>query len=103
MNGIWIQDWVGSIQTPFGTRLFWDWKLNETQYPGIIEVMQEKEPEGVYFMAYINPYLNDQGDLFQEANMKGEKELQYLVDFHTLAYKIRLYETTAETLGCILG
>ncbi|XP_039270676.2 sulfoquinovosidase-like [Styela clava] len=74
VSGIWIQDWVGQITTSFGTRLFWDWKLDETRYPNIRQIMQDKAKEGVYFTAYINPYLNDKGELYENAS-----DLGYLV------------------------
>jgi hypothetical protein len=28
-----MQDWVGQHRFPEGTRLLWNWQLNETQYP----------------------------------------------------------------------
>lgn len=33
--------------------------------------MAEKAAEGVYFTAYINPYLNTEGSLYEEAAGKG--------------------------------
>jgi alpha-glucosidase len=34
VSGLWIQDWAGKLVTPFGSRLFWNWRWNETWYPG---------------------------------------------------------------------
>ena len=35
ISAMWIQDWSGKITTPFGTRVFWNWKWNETWYPNL--------------------------------------------------------------------
>ena len=34
VSAFWIQDWSGKIQTTFGYRVFWNWRWNETFYPG---------------------------------------------------------------------
>jgi len=34
VSAFWIQDWSGKIQTSFGYRVFWNWRWNETFYPG---------------------------------------------------------------------
>ena len=38
--GMWIQDWSGKIVTDFGTRVFWNWKWNETWYPNLDTVIR---------------------------------------------------------------
>ena len=32
---LWIQDWSGKITTTFGSRVFWNWRWNETWYPAL--------------------------------------------------------------------
>ena len=44
--GMWIQDWSGKIVTDFGTRVFWNWKWNETWYPNLDTVIR------FYFILY---------------------------------------------------
>ena len=38
--GMWIQDWSGKIVTDFGTRVFWNWRWNETWYPNLDTVIR---------------------------------------------------------------
>ena len=40
VSGMWIQDWSGKIVTSFGTRVFWNWRWNETWYPDLDVVIQ---------------------------------------------------------------
>ena len=40
VSGMWIQDWSGKIVTGFGTRVFWNWRWNETWYPDLDVVIQ---------------------------------------------------------------
>ena len=42
VSGMWIQDWSGKIVTGFGTRVFWNWRWNETWYPDLDVVIQVK-------------------------------------------------------------
>jgi alpha-glucosidase len=72
VSAIWIQDWSGKIVTSFGTRIFWNWKWNSTWYPRLDEVIAElKETKGVRTLGYINPSLNNEGDLFKEGDAAG--------------------------------
>ena len=36
VSGMWIQDWSGQKLTPFGNRVFWNWKWNPNHYPGLL-------------------------------------------------------------------
>ncbi len=74
MAGFWLQDWVGKRQTAFGSNLWWNWVLDEKQYPGWDEMIRTLRAKGIRVMTYINPYLADIGDpvegrpnLFREA------------------------------------
>ena len=80
---MWIQDWSGKITTGFGTRVFWNWRWNETWYPDLdtviqatlrrkylnvvtkIFVGQELGEEGVKVTVYLTPHLNTDGDVYQ--------------------------------------
>ncbi|XP_043199030.1 sulfoquinovosidase-like [Amphibalanus amphitrite] len=69
--GIWIQDWSGIVNTAFGERVFWNWRWNETHYPGLDTVIQTLKADGVRLLAYINPYLNIDGDIYQNNKDMG--------------------------------
>ena len=83
---MWIQDWSGKIVTGFGTRVFWNWRWNETWYPRLDTVIQDLKQEGVMVTAYITAHLNVDGDVFQEhaeedAWLKDENGNQLRQDF----------------------
>jgi alpha-glucosidase (family GH31 glycosyl hydrolase) len=76
---LWIQDWVGQRKTGFGTQLWWNWVLDEEQYPHWDELKRRLADDGVRLMTYINPYLaadvaekdKDLRNLFAEAKQNG--------------------------------
>ncbi len=84
--GLWCEDWAGIRQTPFGRRLFWNWQWDAQRYPDLPRRIADLAARGIRFLAYANPYLNTEGELFQEAearrlfirNMAGDT---YRVDF----------------------
>ncbi|XP_033746287.1 sulfoquinovosidase-like [Pecten maximus] len=71
VNGLWIQDWSGDIHTSFGKRVFWNWKLNTTLYTKWNETIADLQKQGIRVLAYVNPNLNKDGDLFKDADSKG--------------------------------
>lgn len=84
--GIWCQDWAGKRVTSFGKRLNWNWKWNREMYPSLPEKIKEYEKKNIRFLAYNNPYLVMEGDLYKEGKEKGyfatkEDGSEYLVDF----------------------
>jgi alpha-glucosidase len=84
--GIWAQDWEGERYTSFGKRLRWNWQWDEKLYPGLDKAIPLLLGQGVRFLGYINPYVLDQGPLYNEAKKKGLLALNkeggpYLVDF----------------------
>ena len=86
MTGLWIQDWVGRIQTSFGSRLFWNWEWDKNQYPNLDTEIVKLKAQGVRVFAYINPNLNREGDLFKEADgqgllVKNSSGDTYIVDY----------------------
>ncbi|CAL1539006.1 unnamed protein product [Lymnaea stagnalis] len=68
---LWIQDWSGKVEMPFGKRVNWDWTWDPAWYPGLDSAIQNLTREGVRVLAYINPYLRQNGHLFTEAATKG--------------------------------
>ena len=87
VTGLWCEDWVGLRVTSFGKRLFWDWKANETRYPGLRQKIAALNDRGVRFLGYVNPYLAVDGSLYGEAAAAGYLALRldadepYVVDF----------------------
>jgi alpha-glucosidase len=74
LAGLWIQDWMGTRITPAGVQLWWDWRLDESYYPGWHQLVADVEKQGGRMMIYINPFLtNTKGHdaLFNEAAAKG--------------------------------
>jgi alpha-glucosidase len=71
VSALWCEDWVGVRHTEFGVRLFWDWKANESRYPGLRQRIAELRDSGVRFLGYVNGYLCSDGDLFPEAEAAG--------------------------------
>jgi alpha-glucosidase len=85
LAAFWLQDWVGKRPTPFGSRLWWNWQLNEEHYPEWPKLVRDLAQKDVRIMTYVNPHLVDVGDdptfsrnLFQEA-----KSADFLVENKT--------------------
>ncbi|KAE9530208.1 alpha-glucosidase [Testudinibacter aquarius] len=84
--GLWCEDWAGIRETSFGKRLFWDWKWSKNRYPNLDNRIQTLKEKNIRFLAYVSPYLCEDGELFPIAkekslfalNSKGEVAL---VDF----------------------
>ncbi len=90
VSALWCEDWAGIRETSFGRRLFWDWQLGErsaARYPDLRAKIQGLNARDIHFMAYTNPYISVDGDLFAEAEAGGhfalrqDKDVPYLVDF----------------------
>lgn len=87
VSGLWCEDWVGLRVTSFGKRLFWDWKANETRYPGLRDRIAALRDRGIRFLGYVNPYLAIDGTLYQDALAAGylvrrlDIDAPYSVDF----------------------
>ncbi len=71
VGALWTQDWEGKRVTAFGKQLMWNWKYAEDQYPKLPEQISDLKRRGIRFLAYINPFLAIEGDLYQEASPKG--------------------------------
>jgi len=70
VSGMWIQDWSGKITTDFGTRVFWNWRWNETWYPNLDVTIQDLRARDVRVLVYMTGHLNIEGDVYQD----GERE-----------------------------
>ncbi|MFA9199778.1 MAG: alpha-glucosidase [Cypionkella sp.] len=90
VSGLWCEDWAGIRETSFGRRLFWDWQMGErsaARYPQLEARIAALAERDIRFLAYANPYLAVDGELFAEAAAGGHFALRcdsdepYLVDF----------------------
>lgn len=80
---LWLQDWVGQRRTSFGTQLWWNWELDENQYPNWDQLREGLEKDDVRVMTYVSPFVGDdvaekgnyRRNLFAEAEREG-----YLVE-----------------------
>lgn len=86
--GLWSEDWCGLRVTSFGKRLFWDWdwQHHQDRYPNLPAKIKALNARGIEFMAYVNPYLCEDGQLFPVAKEHGYMALDKdghvaLVDF----------------------
>lgn len=71
VSALWCEDWAGIRETSFGARLFWDWQASDTRYPNLADWCQELESQGIRFLAYVNPYLCVDGNLYPVARDHG--------------------------------
>jgi len=81
LAAVWLQDWVGRRTTGFGERLQWNWVLDDEQYPGWEQLVDDLEGQGIRVLTYVNPSLSvDSGaasaargdrDLYAEAAAAG--------------------------------
>lgn len=90
VSGLWCEDWAGIRETSFGRRLFWDWQLgarSAARYPDLEARIAALATRGIRFLAYANPYLSVDAELYSEALAGGhfcrrlDSDEPYLVDF----------------------
>ena len=67
VSGLWCEDWAGIRETSFGRRLFWDWRRDNQRFPNLPERIAGLAARGIRFLAYANPYLSNDGILYEEA------------------------------------
>lgn len=90
VSGLWCEDWAGVRETSFGRRLFWDWHRgarSADRYPDLVARIAALNKRGIRFLAYANPYIAADADLYEEARAGGhfclrrDSDEVYLVDF----------------------
>lgn len=86
LAGLWCQDWEGTQTTSFGKRNYWEWRADSKLYPQLKAHIQDWQQEKLQFLAYINPYVVEDSDLFKEGAAHGyfaktQTGDVYLVDF----------------------
>ena len=71
VNAIWIQDWVGKQPTAIGSRLKWNWKLDEAHYPNFEDFKSHFHQQNIKILGYVNPYFAENGPYVQEGILNG--------------------------------
>lgn len=71
VSAICLRDWSGKRETSEGTKVFFDWVLNQDLYPHLSKIIGELAARNVRTLAYINPHMSIEGRLFAEASMAG--------------------------------
>lgn len=69
--GVWSQDWSGENRTAMGKQVWWNWEADTKLYPGLKETIAKLRERGVRFLAYLNPYLVKDGNLYCYCRDKG--------------------------------
>lgn len=74
----WLQDWVGPRKTSIGKQLWWNWEVDDQQYPHWQSLINDLRAEDIRVLTYVNPFLvNVAGkpgakrNLFKEASDKN--------------------------------
>ncbi|MFA6866207.1 MAG: TIM-barrel domain-containing protein, partial [Clostridia bacterium] len=71
INGIWCQDWSGKKITATGSQVYWNWEVDNNEYPNLLEEITKLNNKGVHFLGYINPYLIINGPMYNYCKEKG--------------------------------
>ncbi len=74
LAAMWVQDWTGGRPTQSDYQIWWNWHLNEAEYPGFKEYVQQLQQRNVRTMIYISPFLGNtpgHDDLFLAAKKNG--------------------------------
>ena len=78
--GYWLQDWSGLRQDTFGTRLWWNWEVDDVQYAGWDALLEDLAEDGIRMLTYINPFLAN--------NVARDKKTGYRRDLFAEAAKL---------------
>jgi alpha-glucosidase len=71
VRALWVQDWVGRRLTSFGSQLWWNWRYDGQRYPDLPRLIEELHGRDIRFLAYINPFLAVERELYREASERG--------------------------------
>lgn len=55
VSSVWIQDWMGVIQTYLGQRLRWNWHFDRGRYPNWRGMVSDFKERGISTLSYFNP------------------------------------------------
>ncbi len=91
IGAFWLQDWVGKRDTGVASQLWWNWQLNDEQYPGWDALVSDLDGRDIKMLTYVNPFLVDvSGQSFFTRNLYLEaRDKGFLVkDAMGMPYKI---------------
>jgi len=78
LGALWVEDWAGTRETLFGTRMWWNWQIDRTVYPEFEDMVSTLNDQDVRTLIYFNPFLTDASEkpgvernLFAEADAAG--------------------------------
>ena len=71
VSAVWSQDWSGENRTVMGKQVWWNWEADEKLYPNLKEAIEKLNARGVRFLGYINPYLVEGSNLYEECKAKN--------------------------------
>lgn len=71
VSGVWCQDWSGRKVTAVGKQVYWNWQADNDMYPNLKKEIMALKNKGVHFLAYINPYLIENGKMYNYCKDKG--------------------------------
>ena len=75
--GLWIEDWPGTRETLFGTRMWWNWVVDEARYPDWKGLVRELREDGVRVLTFV----------------RTRELLQRWVELNAFASLLRLHAT----------
>lgn len=71
VSAVCLRDWTGRRETLQGTKVFFDWVVNQDLYPNIGALLGELRTRNIRALAYLNPHMSIEGRLFAEASQAG--------------------------------
>lgn len=71
ISAVLCKDWTGEQITTFGKEINWNWEVDSTLYPNLLEEIKNLNNDGIHFLGYINPFLMKNSKMFREAMQKG--------------------------------
>jgi len=57
VSAIWAEDWVGTVATPFGENLSYDWEPDTSRFADIAALTGELHAQGLKFLTYMNAFM----------------------------------------------
>lgn len=71
VKALWLQDWVGKRSLPLGSRLWWTWEVDSTQYPQMKYWITEWNRKDIKVLGYINSFIIKESRWYAEAVAKN--------------------------------
>jgi alpha-glucosidase len=72
LAALWLEDWAGTRDTGFGTRMLWNWSPDEVSYPNYAQLVADLKARGIPVLAYFNPFVSDPKGIAVTRNVYAE-------------------------------